>query len=117
MRGAVMARYKQIWNEELGKSEFIEIGVERQTGGSHAVFNDLQPFVSPVDGTVISDRKQLREHNIRNNVVNAHEFDSHWETKRQERDRLYTGQHTAKESLARKQEIYEAINRAEREHG
>jgi hypothetical protein len=85
-------------------------------GGSAAVHGDIQPFVSPVDGSVISDRKQLREHNARNNVVNSAEFGTqHWDEKRKERDRFYSGEHTRQESFARKQEIYNTITRLERE--
>ncbi len=33
------------------------------------VVPDIQPFRSPVDGTLITGRAALREHNVRNNVV------------------------------------------------
>ena len=109
-------RYRQVWNKELQKSEFIPIdAAARNREALSAIHGDIQPFVSPVDGTVISDRKQLREHNRRNNVVNTHEFDqSFLDRKRKERERLYTGEHTPAEKLARKQEIYENIMRSER---
>ena len=69
----------------------------------HFVQGDVQSFVSPVDGSVITDRKQLREHNKRNGVVNYHEFDGHKVERKQE---------SARE---RKQAIYEQIIRAERQ--
>jgi hypothetical protein len=34
-----------------------------------AIIGDIEPFVSTVDGSVISSRRDLREHNARNNVV------------------------------------------------
>ena len=110
-------RYRQVWNKELQKSEFIPIdAAARNREALSAIHGDIQPFVSPVDGTVISDRKQLREHNKRNNVVNTQEFGTeHWEIKRKERERLYTGEHTPAEKLARKQELYEVFARAERQ--
>jgi len=113
-----MARWKQVWNKDLGKSEFIPVDdAARAQATSAYIHGDIQPFVSPVDGSVISDRRQLAEHNKRNNVVNTHEFGTeHWDIKRKERERFYNGEHTPKESLRRKQEIYEAITRAEREH-
>jgi len=113
-----MARWVQVWNEELGKSEFIprDEAAARSDLSRIAIHGDITPFVSPVDGSVISDRKQLREHNKRHNVVNLDEFGTdHWDKKRKERDRLYTGEHTPGESLARKREIYEIINHYERQ--
>ena len=84
---------------------------------SAAIHGDIQSFVSPVDGTVISDRKQLREHNKKHNVVNTSEFNPEFlERKKQERERFFKGEHTPAESLARKQELYEAFARADRNH-
>jgi len=111
-------RWKQSLNEETGKYEFIPIdeSARQASPRSAQIWNDVQSFVSPVDGSVISDRKQLREHNERNNVVNSSEFDQGFlDRKRKERDRLYTGQHTTAEKFERKQEIYNNIMRLERE--
>jgi hypothetical protein len=66
----------------------------------------METFVSPVDGSVISDRKQLREHNKRNKVENIQAFEGV--------KKPVTGEHTSAQKLARKQEIYETIMRAER---
>lgn len=33
----------------------------------------FEPFISPVDRTLISSRRELAEHNKRNNVVNTHD--------------------------------------------
>lgn len=38
-----------------------------------AIIGDIEPFVSTVDGSVIGSRRDLREHNARNNVVLAAE--------------------------------------------
>jgi hypothetical protein len=108
-------RWKQSLNKESGKYEFIPVD-EAARKVSTAIHGDIVSFVSPVDGSVISDRKQLREHNERNNVVNSSEFDQGFlDRKRKERDRLYTGQHTTAEKFERKQEIYNNIMRLERE--
>jgi hypothetical protein len=41
-----------------------------QSGSKHcAVIGDIQPFVSPIDGAVISSRAVLRDHCKRHNVV------------------------------------------------
>lgn len=33
----------------------------------------FEPFQSPVDGSIVSSRRELQEHNKRNNVVNTHD--------------------------------------------
>jgi len=105
-----MPRYRQVINED-GSSTLVEIGASRPTHHTAAIQGDIEPFVSPVDGTVISDRGQLREHNKRNNVVNTAEFNPEFlERKRKERERLHSGEHTPQEKLARKREINEIIN-------
>jgi hypothetical protein len=101
-----MARYKQKWNEELGKSEFIEVGASPGAKSGHYVQGDIQSFVSPVDRSVISDRAQLREHNKRNGVVNYHEFDA-----AKQKD---TSRESKEESLRTRQAIYERVIQAER---
>jgi hypothetical protein len=106
------------WRQCGKTGEFVPIdeGARLHGNRSASIHGDITPFVSPVDGSVVSDRHQLREHNLRNNVVNSHEFGTqHWDEKRKERDRFYTGQHTRAESFARKQEIYNTMIRAERE--
>ena len=109
-------RWRQKFNEQTQKSEFIPIDESaRKRDGGSAIHGDIQSFVSPVDGSVISDRRQLREHNKRNNVVNYHEFDTTEQNRRAEANkRLHSGEHTPQEQLARKQEIYENIMRQER---
>ena len=37
------------------------------------VTGKFEPFVSPVDGSVITCQRELREHNSRNGVVNIHD--------------------------------------------
>jgi hypothetical protein len=89
-----------------GTSRFDEVGARNNLGRSASIQGDIEAFVSPVDGTIISDRKQLREHNKRNKVENIQEFEGV--------KKPVTGEHTSAQKLARKQEIYETIMRAER---
>jgi hypothetical protein len=107
-------RWRQSWNEETKKYEFIPVddAARQQAGVGAAVHGDIVSFVSPVDGTVISDRKQLREHNKRNDVVNSQEFSQeHYDRKAKERsDRGNTRQ----EVFARKQAMYDEIIKQER---
>ena len=58
---------------------------------SYQIMPDIDPFVSPVDGSVVSSRSTLRAHNDRNDVVNFHEFDGHWEKKAKERADFMNG--------------------------
>ena len=82
---------------------------------SHSIHGFHEPYVSPVDGSIITDAKSLRNHNAKNNVVHSAEFDSATVKKQQaERQRILSGEHTSQETQARKQEIYETIIRAER---
>ena len=52
------------------------------------ILPDIEPFVSPVDGSVVGSRTALREHNRRNDVVNVREFDGAFKdiTKTRERE-------------------------------
>ena len=43
----------------------------RTSSGFQVMPDIADPFVSPVDGTTISSRRDLREHNIRNQVVDV----------------------------------------------
>lgn len=116
-----MARWRQVVDKETGKSEFVpidekarqlDIAAGKRTANIHGVF---ESFVSPVDGTVIHTARQLREHNLRNNVVCAEEFSQGFlEKKARERADFYEGKSSSKEELARKQAIYEIIERASR---
>jgi hypothetical protein len=51
---------------------------------------DLQPFVSPVDGSVISGRRAMRDHFKQHGVTNVADYKNEWEAKAKERARLYT---------------------------
>jgi len=105
-----MPRWRQTINPETGKSQFIPIDeVARRQSGAY-LQGDIQSFVSPVDGSVISDRKQLREHNLRHGVVNSAEFSHAFnERKAKERERA-----AANDRKAVKRELYERLIRAER---
>ena len=116
-------RWRQT-RDENGNSVFIPMdeaaakhdGVtlsESDRGHSHFVHGDIAAFVSPVDGTVISDRKQLAEHNLRHNVVNADEMKGQWERDGRERERIAAGDLTYKERLPIRQALYENTVRAE----
>ena len=113
-----MARWRQEMQED-GTSRMVPIDEAAiQRDGGFAIHGIFKPFRSTIDGTEISTNKQLREHNKRNGVVQADEFTPEFYAgKAKERADFYQGRHSRGESLKRKQEIYENIMRAEREHG
>jgi hypothetical protein len=98
-------RYIQRINAD-GTSRFDLAGENKSHHSGAAIHGDIKSFVSPVDGSVITGRKQLRLHNERNNVVNSAEFEG---IKQQ-----VTGEHTPAQTYARKCELHEILNRAER---
>jgi len=85
---------------------------ERPREHGHFVQGDVTNFVSPIDGSVISDRKKLREHNKKHQVVNAAEFSPEYcERVRKER---VEKQNSPQERLKTKRQIYESWIQAER---
>ena len=104
------------WRQDRITGEMVPIdGAAVARDARTAIHGDIQSFVSPVDGSVITDRAQLREHNKRNSVVNAGEFTTEfYARKAKERADFYQGKHSRGETLKRKQEIYENMMRAER---
>lgn len=112
-----MPRWRQIdeIDPATGRRRMVPLdeGARRRDG----VFirGDIEPFVSPIDRTVISSRKQLDEHCRKHDVVPAQEFPpEHYEREARKRADHYEGRRSRAESFARKQEIHEIINRLER---
>lgn len=61
-------RYRQIQID--GKWELVEITkLQEEDQDSHYIMGDLPDYTSPIDGRVISGRKQRREDLKRNNCV------------------------------------------------
>jgi hypothetical protein len=114
-----MPRWRQSYNPETGKSEFIPLDEQAARRDAEAggiiVKGKFDPFVSPIDGSRISNQKEYDDHCKRHNVVPSSEFSPEfYARKAKERERFYNREFTDKEKLARKREIYEAIVRAER---
>jgi hypothetical protein len=106
-----MTRYRQVYDEEAQKYKLVEIS-GRESRESHFIHGDIDPFVSPVDGSVISDRRQLEEHNKRHGVVNASEFsDEYYAKKAEERARYMRGETSRQETLERKRQMWELMHR------
>jgi hypothetical protein len=71
---------------------------------------DIQPFVSPVDGSVISSRSAWREHDKRHGVTNASDFTNQWAQQAKEREKVFQG---LNDKQARKQAVIDAFNKLE----
>lgn len=113
-----MPRWRQVFDKETQKSEFIPIDDAARREAGIAIQGDIQPFRSPIDGTIISDRKQYREHMRKHNVVPAQEFSPEfYKAKAEERARELNGQYSREEKLERKREIYEIAQHLERRNG
>ena len=84
-------RYRQ--NPKTLEMELISEteGVRACASRGVLICPDIQPFKSVVDGSVISGRAALREHNKRNNVTFTADFTNEWENKRKERESMYGG--------------------------
>lgn len=53
---------------------------------------DIEPVLSPIDGSVITTREQLRQHNKRHGVTDSRDYSASWfEKKKNERDRVLRG--------------------------
>lgn len=74
------------YNPETKEMEEITSNATREKFGM--VLPDIEPFVSPVDGSVISSRSHLREHMRQHGLAHTEDFSKpggFWDKKRQER--------------------------------
>lgn len=105
-----------VYDREQGKFVRPEEFTRPQSEGP-MLMKPLDEFVSPVDGSVISDRAQLRRHNKQHGVTNLADFGendgkSFFERKQAERERILRG-----DTAQAKSERVETIKRALHEHG
>lgn len=83
-----------------------------RTSKSFQIMEDIEPFVSPVDGSIVTSRSKLREHNNRNGVVNYHEFDGQRELDVQKREEFLKGESKEHRKDLLK-DVIEATNKVE----
>ena len=75
------------------------------------ILGDIENYVSPLDGSVISDRRKHREHMQKHGVVPSQEFSTEWLAKR--RKELSSEIDSKSASMERKQAMWESWNRLE----
>jgi hypothetical protein len=62
--------YKLIPKEEYARHEDAVSTVYVQ--------GDVEPFVSPIDGTIIQSRNGLRDHNLKHGVTDMRDYGQEW---------------------------------------
>lgn len=63
------------WVQDAETGEFIEKSLRGNLDpDAPAIHGSPEPFVSPIDGTVISDRAALRRHNQQHGVTNIQDY-------------------------------------------
>ncbi len=113
-----MPRWRQVVNKQTGKSDFVPLDADAAKRDGHFIHGDIESFVSPIDGTVISDRKQYDEHCKRHGVVPSAEFPpEYYQQKAEERRKHYEGEVSRQEQQRRRENIHEIMNHMERRNG
>jgi hypothetical protein len=74
--------------KERNKLAKVQKETTRATNKSAQVLKSFEEFKSTVDGAIVSDRRQLREHNERNGVTDARDYsDNYMDTRRKDNHR------------------------------
>lgn len=93
------------YNPETKQMEDVDEGpIER--GGM--ILGDIEPFVSPVDGSIISSRSVLRHHMRQHGLAHTDDYTETWKRKRQERADYLAGK-TNPDSKRRKAQMSDAF--------
>lgn len=75
------------------------------------IIKSIEPFKSPVDGSIISDHAQLREHNRRHGVTDSRDYSADFVHKRRlDREARLTGS-SKDDIIDRKRALARAIDR------
>ena len=78
-------RKRYIQDPQTGK--LVEASVYRRP--THFIQGEIEPFKSPIDGSVISSRKELAEHNRRHNVTQD-SFNEAFAAREREKEAFYS---------------------------
>lgn len=112
-----MPRWKQVWNEDLKKHEMIEVDSGGKMPRSHFIHDDFKPFVSPIDQTVVSGRRQYDDHCRKHNVMNAAELDEgHFKQRKKAKDDHYQGARSRQEIQKSREHIHQVMEQMERKN-
>lgn len=103
-----------VWDSELGHLVSRET-FKRPENDTPAIHGDIEAFVSPIDQTVVSGRKQLRQHMRDNGVTDSRDYSQdHYDKHATQRKQALNG-----ELPEQRRERLDSIKRAiyEMEHG
>ena len=93
-----LAEWEEIYGKEARRSTVKGLG------------SDIEAFVSPIDGQIVSGRAALREHNKKHGVTNIKDYDAgHFEKRGKEMNAEALGT-TPQAKLERKQLIDQTLN-------
>jgi hypothetical protein len=81
-------RKRYVYNLKSGKMEEIPENKVRYRGV--LIREDIKPYKSIVDGTTISGRKAMRDHDKRYGVTNVSDYKNEWANKAKERAKAFT---------------------------
>ena len=113
-----MPRWRQVYSEDEGKHVLVpvdEAAVKHDAARGIIVRGNFDAFRSPIDGSLISNHREYTDHCKKHDVVPAQEFNQEFfERKAAEREAFFKGEHSEREKLARKKEVWEIINYLER---
>lgn len=108
-----MPRWRQTneINPETGRYIWVPVDDAARKLEGHYVRGDIEPFVSPIDGTVINSRVQREDHCARHGVVPAEEYSqAFYDRKAKEREDSMNGRMSRKEQHELRCSINEIIN-------
>ena len=94
-----MARFIQ--DPETHKLIPAEEYHRRQSNDAPLIQGDIEPFQSPIDGTLITTRSQLRAHHAQHGTTDARDYSADWyKRKADERSAVMRGE-TAEQKRSR----------------
>ena len=85
---------------------------QRDADYSHYIQGDIDSFVSPIDGSVISDRSHLRRHNAQHGVTDKRDYSDEYMQKRSARRVAEAQGQTPEARRERRELIQEALYKA-----
>jgi hypothetical protein len=107
-------RWKQVKGDD-GKYHMVPVdAAARAVSKSAAVHGPIEPYISPIDGTIIQGRTGLREHMKKHDVVLMDDYGTeHWDNSAKSRADHYQGRTSREEKQMRRENINEIINHHE----
>ena len=110
-------RWIQRVDKKTGKTHMEPVDeAARNLEPSHSIHaNNFDTFKSPIDGELVRNVREYKDHLRKHNVVNAKEFSpEYYATKQKERDMVLSGERTKDEVRRDRQDIYDKWTQAER---